>query len=184
MTNIEMIYSFKQRLLAVLDYDGIEQSKRVSHLSKACGVSVSTARRMLGGKYNLGTTRGTTMFDMANALNVHWRWIYDGLFEKFEPRTARIQLVMIKGETSSMADAILDSVSSPVPGEPDHLAVGEAIDLGLLLILEQHRRLTKWEKNKNLRFMIRLSNDDPKANRLLKLCSLGQISKQQLYCMV
>ena len=93
-------------------------------------------------------------------------------------------IVMIDGETASMADSIIESVSSPVPGEPDYVSIGnEGIDLGRILLLEQHRRLTKWEKNKNLRFMIRLINDDPKANRLLEMYSRGQISRQQVFGM-
>ncbi len=183
MTNIEMIYSFKQRLLAVLDYDGIEQSKRVSHLSKACGVSVSTARRMLGGKYNLGATRGTMMFDMAKALNVHWRWIYDGLFEKFERRTALIQLVMFEGDSPEQADAIINSIASEVPGEPTYKNVG-AEELSTILLFEQHRRMTKWEQNKNNRLCIRLINNDLKAKRLLELYLRGQITRQQVFHMV
>ena len=175
--------SFKQRLLAVLDYDGIPQSKRVLYLANACGFSMSTARRMLNGTYNIGKANGEMMFILADALKVHYRWIYDGIFQKFEPRTAHIQLVMIDGETPFEADAIINSVCSPVPCEPDYVTVDDPADLGRILIVEQHRRLTKQQKNKNLRFMIRLINGDAKALRWLEMYKLGQISKQQIFQM-
>jgi hypothetical protein len=176
--------SFKQRLLAVLDYDGISPSKRVAYLANACGVSHSTARRMIKDNYCLARVNGQRIFDIADGLNVHYRWIYDGLFNVFEPRTARIQLVMLEDNDPAEADALLGSIANEVPGEPTYGPVGEARDLSLVILVEQHRRLTEWGKNKNLRFMIRLINKDPKAIRLLHMCSRGQITKQQIFHIV
>lgn len=178
--------SIKQRVMTVLDYDDIPEKARAAHLAQITGRSLTTARRMLCDDPANCRRMGRCLFQLAKGLNVNWCWLYEGKFSKFDPRTARIQLVMIDGETASMADAIIDSVSSPVPGEPDYVSVGDpyGIDLGRVLIMEQHRRLTKWEQNKNLRFMIRLINGDPKARRLLEMCSRGQISRQQIFSMV
>lgn len=177
--------SIRQRVMIVLDYDDIPPKSRATHLSKISGLSLTTARRMIGDDPANNRRMGSHLFDLAKGLNVDWCWLYDGKFSKFDPRTARIQFVMIDGEPASMADAIIDSVSCPVPGEPDYVSVGnEGLDLGRILLVEQHRRLSKWEQNKNIRFMIRLNNDDPKARRLLKMYSCGQISRQQIFSMV
>ncbi len=174
----------KQRLIAVMDYYGIPIQKRASHLATVSGYSASTVRRFLNGNYDIGSSRGPVMFDLANGLNVHWRWIYDGKFEKFDPRTARIQLVMIDGENPERADLDIGSIASEVPGEPIYGYIGEPVDLSSAILLEQHRRMTKWEKHKNIRFMIRLANNDPKAERWLEMYSRGQINRQQIFCMV
>lgn len=177
--------SIKQRVTTVLDYDDIPAKRRAALLSKITGLSLTTARRMIGDDPANIRRMGRYLFDLAKGLNVDWCWLYEGKFSKFDPRTARIQLVMIDGETASMADAIIDSVSCHVPGEPDYVSVGNhGMDLGQILLLEQHRRLSEWEKNKNLRLMIRLINDDPKADRLLEMYSRGQISRQQVFSMV
>lgn len=177
--------SIKQRVMTVLDYDDIPAKRRAAHLAKITGLSLTTARRMIGDDPANNRRMGRYLFDLAKGLNVDWCWLYEGEFSKFDPRTARIQLVMIDGKTASMADAAINSVSCPVPGEPDYVSVGNyGTDLTTILILEQHRRLTKWEQNKNLRFMIRLINHDPKADRLLEMCSRGQISRQQVFSMV
>lgn len=176
--------SFRQRLLAVFDYDKIPERQRVKHVAMAGKVSLSTARRMLGGSYNIAKSRGPFMFELAKGLNVHWRWIYDGEFEQFDPRTARIQLVMIDGETAVQADLDIGSIASEVKGEPTYCYIGKSMSLSTVILVEQHRRMTAWEKNKNLRFMIRLLNNDSKADRLLEMYSRGQVSRRQIFCMV
>lgn len=175
--------SFRQRLLAVLDYDGIPERQRVKHVASAGKFSLSTARRMLTVDRDIGNSNGVLLLNLANGLGVSHRWLYDGQFERFDPRTARIQLVMMDGETTEEADAIIKTIASEVPGEPTYAYVG-AHDLSTVVIVEQHRRLSEWEKNKNFRFMLRLINDDPKANRLLEMCVRGQITKQQVFQMV
>lgn len=177
--------SIKQRVMTVLDYDDIPAKRRAAHLAQITGRSLSTARRMLSDDPANVRRMNVCLFKLAKGLNVHWSWLYEGKFTQFDPRTARIQLVMVDGETPSEADAIIDSVSSSVPGEADYVSIGGyGTDLGRILLVEQHRRLTEWQQNKNLRFMIRLINDDPKANRFLDMYSRGQISRQQVFSMV
>lgn len=175
---------FRQRLLAVMDYDGIAQSKRVAHLASSCGTSVSTARRMLSGKYDIGGAKAERMFDIAYGFNIHWRWIHDGKFHSFEPRTARIQLVMFEGCSPEQADMYISSIARDVAGEPFYVSLSEASDLATIFCVEQHRRMTPWEQNKNIRFILRLNNNNPKAQRLLDMCMRGQISKHQLLTMM
>lgn len=174
--------SFKQRLLAVLDYDGIPERQRINHVAKAGKVSLSTARRMLGGSYNIAKSRGLLMFTLGDGLNVHYRWLLDGQFDAFDPRTARIQLVMIEGEDKEQVELNIGSISSEVPGQPIYTPLG-GVDLSTAFMVEQHRRLTQWEKNKNLRFMLRLTNNDLKAERWLDMYKRGQITKQQIFRM-
>lgn len=127
--------------------------------------------------------KGSFLLHLAGGLGVSYRWLYDAQFERFDPRTACIQLVMMDGETTEEADAIIKTIASEVPGKPVYAYVG-AQDLSTVFIVEQHRRLPEWEKNKNFRFMLRLINDDPKANRLLEMYARGQITKQQVFQMV
>ncbi len=174
--------SFRQRILAVLDYDGIPEHQRINHVAKAGKVSRSTARRILSGSYDIAKSRGLLMFTLGDGLNVHWRWIFDGRFDAFDPRTARIQLVMIEGEDKEQVELNIGSISSEVPGQPMYAPLG-GVDLSTAFIAEQHRRLTQWEKSKNIRFMLRLLNNDPKANRWLDLYSRGQITMQQIFSM-
>lgn len=177
--------TIRDRLLAVLEFDGIPQSKRARHLAEACCCSVATGRRMLTEIQPLERRLNRRLFKIARGLDVHWRWLYDGKFERFNARTALIELVAFKGEERDDARAIIESVSAPVPGEPDYVAVcSDGISLSSVLLVEQHRRLTDWEKNKNIRFMIRLANNDPKADRLLEMYSKGQISRQQIFNVV
>lgn len=182
-SNLSKGGNVSQRVIAVLDYDGIPDNKRASYLAAAGKCSLSTARRILGCNFNIKRLIGSRLLELADGLNVHWRWLYSGQFDKFDSRTARIQLVMIDGDSPEQADLSIGSISSEVPGEPTYAYVG-AQDLNTVFIVEQHRRLTEWEKNKNIRFMIRLANDDPKANRLLEMCSRGQLSKRQVFHMV
>jgi hypothetical protein len=177
--------SIKQRVATVLDYDSIPEKHRAAHLSKITGLSLTTGRRMMGDDPANKRRMMRYLFDLAKGLNVNWCWLYEGKFSKFDPRTARIQLVMLDGEAPSIADAIIDSVSCQVPGEPDYVSVGNnGVDLGRILLVEQHRRLSKWQQTKNFRFIIRLVNNDPKADRLLEMYSRGQITRQQVFQMV
>ena len=41
--------------------------------------------------------------------------------------------------------------------------------------------LPEWERNKCLRYLLRLRNDCPKARRLGDMCARGQITRQQLF---
>lgn len=176
-------HSFRKRLLAVLDYDEVPVRQRAKHVATKCGCSLPTARRMLSVERDAGRMGGRFLLRLADGLGVSHCWLYDGQFERFNPRTARIQLVMMDGETTEQADAIIETIASEVPGEPTYAYVG-AQSLSTVILVEQHRRLTEWEKNKNFRFIIRLNNDDPKANRLLEMYSRGQITRQQVFQMV
>lgn len=79
------------RVLAVLDHDGIPERRRAAHLRDTCGISLSTARRQLHGQ-NI-----RHFFNLVQGLDVDWRWLYDGSFERFHPRTMRIRTQNILG---------------------------------------------------------------------------------------
>lgn len=176
--------SIKQRLLAVLDYDDIPASRRATHMAAISGLSLSTARRMLGdGPSNIRRLH-RWLFQLAHGLDVHWRWLYDGDFERFEPRTARIYLSQIKQWTPAKIDATVLPLLEGIESEPDYLSVGDGCSPMIVIAMEQMRRMTEWEKNKYLRFCIRLRNDDKKALRLAEMCARGQITRTQLFSMM
>lgn len=79
------------RVLAVLDHDGIPKRHRAAHLRDTCGISESTARRLLRGK-NIWH-----LLKLVRGLEVDWRWLYDGSFTNFHPRTMRIRVQNVLG---------------------------------------------------------------------------------------
>lgn len=176
--------SFKQRLLAVLNYDGIPQSKRAAHIANACGCSRSTARRLQTVESNVGKINSLWLFKLAEGLNVNWLWLYDGNFERFDPRTARIQLSEIERRPCDEVEMNIAHLLTGVEGEPDYLPVGYGKSLMIVMGFELRRRLTEWERDKHTRFCLRLLNNDKKANRLSDMCIRGQITRMQLFSMM
>ena len=176
--------SFRQRLLAVLDYDGIPERKRVATLATACGCSLSTARRLLTIEKDCDERNSPWLFDLARGLNASWLWLHNGNLEKFEPRTARIYLSKIRRWTHAEIEGTIDPLLSCVEGEPDYLFVGYEYSPMLVIELEQRRRMTEWERDKLTRFCLRLLNSDKKVLRLSEMCSRGQITRQQLFSMI
>jgi hypothetical protein len=174
----------KLRILAVLEYDAIPQCKRAKHLANACGCSRSTARRLLTVERDAGAMNSRWLLDLADGLNVNWLWLYDGNFEKFDPRTARIQLSKIERWSHVEIEDVIYPLLCGVEGEPDFLSVGYGYSLNDVIILEQRRRMTEWEKNKHLRLGLRLLNNDPKALRMAEMCARGQITRAQLFNMI
>lgn len=79
------------RVLAVLDHDGIPERRRAAHLRDTCGISLSTARRLLRGQdiWHL--------LKLARGLEVDSVWLYDGSFTNFHPRTMRIRVQNVLG---------------------------------------------------------------------------------------
>jgi hypothetical protein len=176
----------RQRLLAVLEYDGIPESKRVAHIAHACGCSRTTARRMLTIDNDFGGNGNNSpwLFDLAKGLNVSWLWLHDGNFERFDPRTARIQLAKIEGRSHEDVEVDIAPLLTGVEGEQDYIYVGYDYSLMDVMFIEQRRRMTKWEREKHQRLMLRLVNRDAKALRLSDMCLRGQITRTQLFSMM
>lgn len=99
--------SIKQRLLAVLDYDGIPQRKRASHLAAACGCSPTTARRWLADYDSADKLKLRWLLDLARGLDVDWLWLYVGEGQSLAPRTVRINLQQIKGYPKPDVDRMM-----------------------------------------------------------------------------
>ena len=100
----EKTAQFRRRLLAILDYDRIPKGSRVTHVAKSCGISRSSARRFLG---NGNFARSRLIVHLAIGLNVCARWLYEGKFAQFDPRTSRINLQEILGYPKEDADRII-----------------------------------------------------------------------------
>ena len=175
---------FRQRLLAVLDYDGIPERQRVKHVANKCGCSFSSARRLLSVERDAGVMNSRWLLDLAEGLSVNWLWLYDGNFERFDPRTARIYLSRIRQWTHDEVEGAIYPLLSDVEGEPDYLPVGYGYSPMIVIVLEQTRRMTEWERNKHLRFCLRLRNDDKKALRLSEMRARGQITRAQFFSMM
>lgn len=176
-------HQVKRRLLAVLDYDGIPECGRIKHLMNKCNISRYMAKRALNGIL-------PRYARVADGLDVCFIWLLSGEFWKFHPRTARIQMMIIEGESAAEAESLIGSIASEVPGEPTYACFGGSypnsrkFTLMDIVMLEQRRRMTKWEQNKHLRLMLRLLNSDPKARRLCDMVGKGQITRQQMFSMV
>ncbi|PIX04299.1 MAG: hypothetical protein COZ77_07185 [Gallionellales bacterium CG_4_8_14_3_um_filter_54_18] len=181
---MEVQTTFKQRLLAVFDYDGIPQNKRAAHVASACGCSLTTARRLLTEAKNAARMNSRWLFDLADGLNVNWLWLYEGNFERFDPRTARIQLSEIERKSQAEVDSYIAPLLSGVDGEPDYLPLGYDHTLRFVMAIELYRRMTEWEGNKFLRLALRLLNNDAKVLRLSEMCKQGQITRTQLFGMM
>lgn len=177
-------HSFRQRLSAVLDYDGIPESNRTAHLANACGCSRSTARRLLTIERNAGAMNSRWLLDLADGLKVNFLWLYDGNFERFDPRTARIYLSQVRQWTPAEIEGVVLPLLEGVEGEPDYLPVGYGYSPMTVIVFEQTRRMTAWEKNKHIRLCLRLQNDDKKALRLSEMRARGQITRTQLFSMM
>ena len=177
--------SFKQRLLAVLDFDGIPYGKRGAHIANVCGCSRSTAHRWLAVESDTGgRIRGIMLVRLADWLSVNERWLYDGTFNKFDPRTARIQLSKIEHLPHDEIEMDIAPLLSGVEGEPDYVYCGYKCTLIDAMLFELRRRMTKWERNKQLRMAIRYLNNDAKVLRLSEMCARGQITRMQLFSMM
>lgn len=99
--------SIKQRLLAVLDYDGIPRRKRAAHLAAACGCAPSTARRWLSAGNGVDKMRMRSLRDLARGLAVTLGWLACGECGTLAPRTLRIHIQQIKGYPKSEVDRMV-----------------------------------------------------------------------------
>lgn len=97
--------SIKQRLLAVLDYDGIPQRKRAAYLAAGCGCTTATARRRWLTPNDSEKITKRYLFDLARGLDVDWHWLWDG--ETLAPRTLRINLQQVKGYPKPDVDCMM-----------------------------------------------------------------------------
>lgn len=128
--------SIKQRLFAVLDYDGIPQNKRTAYLANACGCSRSTARRLLTAERNAGKMGPRWLLGLARGLNVDWRWLYDAGFERFDPRTFRIHAQQVKHYPKEEANQMVRLLLASYAG---HRKAGNLVDLVNAGQLSLHR---------------------------------------------
>lgn len=93
-----------RRIHAVLAYDGISEPSRARHLSSVCGISESTARRLLSDR-----TKPTTpiLIKLGDGLDVPFRWLWDGDLREFHLRACRVLLEKIKGVNPDDAARII-----------------------------------------------------------------------------
>jgi hypothetical protein len=108
-----MMETFRKRLLAVLDYDGIQARKRAARIASACGCSPSTARRWLSVDGAAEKMTADILLNLACELGVEVSWLYFGDIERFHPRTFRIHAQQLKcypkEETDQMTRLIVAS---------------------------------------------------------------------------
>jgi len=97
----------KQRLLAVLDFDGIPQRKRAAHLAAACGCSPSTARRWLAADEGADKMIMRSLHHLARGLDVDLHWLWDGEGKTLAPRTLRINMQQVKGYPKHEVDRMM-----------------------------------------------------------------------------
>lgn len=95
----------RQRLISVLDYDGVPKHRRASFLVNNGKVSLSTAYRLLNEPHTGRVRRH--MFDLAQGLNVDWQWLGFGEFSRFDLRTMRIHVQVYKGYHKEHTDRIM-----------------------------------------------------------------------------
>ncbi len=176
--------SFRQRLLAVLDYDGIPERQRVKHVACSCGLSLSTSRRLLCAESDADVRHSRSLYDLAEGLSVNWLWLNRGNLDIFDQRTVRIYLIKIEQWTIDEADGAIYSLLSGMDGESDYLNYGCMLSPMDVMWREKTRRMTEWERNKQLRLCLRLINDDKKARRLMEMSKRGQITHHQLLSMM
>jgi hypothetical protein len=105
-----------------MNYDGIPKQKWAARLTEICGISRSTAHRMLSeeGKEKAYARR---LFDLADGLDVDWQWLYEGLpgydsyfAAVFIPRVMRIHIQEIKGYPKEDTDKIMRLFTGYVAG--------------------------------------------------------------------
>jgi len=99
--------SFRQRLLAVLDYDGIPPCKRAAHLVAACSCSLSTARRWLFASNAAYKLMWRSLNNLARGLDVDLFWLWDGSFQRLHPRTFRIHAQQVKHYPKEATDQMM-----------------------------------------------------------------------------
>ncbi len=97
----------RQRLLAVLDYDGIAACRRATHLSEASGLSKSSARRWLSNDDAADKMGGRCLHHLAQGLDVDLIWLLTGGVKTFKPRTARIFMQQVKGYPAYEVDRVM-----------------------------------------------------------------------------
>ena len=95
------------RLLAVLDYDGIQASDRVRRIASASGRSPSTARRWLSVDGAAEKMMGDSLLNLTRDLDVDLLWLWSGEGETLAPRTLRINLQQVKGYPKQEVDRIM-----------------------------------------------------------------------------
>ncbi len=102
-----------RRLLAVMEYDGIPQHQRISHLIKRCDLHRATAQRLLRG---FAAPRLGTLKKVANGLDVCISYLAFG-----EPsarsRTMRIYIQQIKGYSAEDAGRIMRVFAGAMMGD-------------------------------------------------------------------
>jgi hypothetical protein len=174
----------KERLLAILDHDNIKPVDHLRHLMRRCNISRYMANKLLDGRLPKSAIGA---YEIADGLDVHFAWLVLGSFEIFHPRTARIQMVTLDGDSETDADALIDGISTDIPNEPRFAYFGPSLPNGRkfrlsdLIMLEQRRRMTPWEQNRHYRFLLRILNNDPKARRLSEMVNKGQITRRQFF---
>ena len=103
------------RLHAVLDHDAIHPKRKAGHLARSCGVSESTARRLLGG--NPSDSVGIWI-KLSKGLDVDLAWLGIGKLQRWHPRTWRILLENIKGFSPEEAASIMHLFTGFMLGHP------------------------------------------------------------------
>jgi hypothetical protein len=96
--------TFSPRVHAVLDHDGIHPKRKAGHLARSCGVSESTARRILAGN---PSDRLGIWIKLSKGLDVDLAWLGIGNPQRWHPRTWRILLENIKGLSPEEAASIM-----------------------------------------------------------------------------
>lgn len=94
----------KQRLLAILDFDGVSEGDRLGYLMRICKLSRYMAGRALNGYLPRSVLKGC---DIAEALDVDMVWFVFGRFERWHPRTYRIEIQHVKGYPKEATDQMI-----------------------------------------------------------------------------
>lgn len=94
----------KLYFLAVLDYDGVSESDRLSYLMRTCKLSKYFAGRMLKGYYPRDARK---CLEIADALDIDLEWIIYGESRWLFPRTLRIHMQQVKHYPKPDVDKLL-----------------------------------------------------------------------------
>jgi len=103
----------KQRLLAILDFDGVPVSDRLDYLMRICNLTRYLAGRALNGYLPRSTLKGC---NIAETLDVDMVWFVFGRIERWHPRTFRIHIQQVKGYPKEATDQIIHMFVGAIAG--------------------------------------------------------------------
>lgn len=117
----------QKRMIAVLDYDRIHETERVSYLMRVCGLSRYKARRLLNmSDSTKPRIKAGFEIEMARSLDVSIMWLCFGEFKETHLRTFRIHIQSLLKYEKNDTDKIMRLFAGAIGG---HKKASNLLDL-------------------------------------------------------